>query len=113
VTEQQEPGGAGAPTESGGTTPSQQGTAEQTTATGNLPEVPRTVRADLERQRENVRGTVTYLLIALLAVVLVVGAITLFVGGPMWMNGKDYVQVAISAVSGLLGTAMGFYFGRL
>jgi hypothetical protein len=31
----------------------------------------------------------------------------------MWINGKDYVQIAISAVSGLLGTAVGFYFGRL
>jgi hypothetical protein len=113
VTEQQPPENAGAPTESGGTAPSGQGTTEHTEASGTLPDIPRTVQADLARQQESVRGTVTYLLIALLAVVLIVGAIALFVGVQLWINGKDYVQIAISAVAGLLGTAMGFYFGRL
>lgn len=113
VTEQQPPESAGAPTESGGTTPSDQGTTEHTEAAGSLPDIPRTVQADLARQQESVRGTVTYLLIALLAVVLIVGAIALFLGRQLWINGKDYVQIAISVVSGLLGTAMGFYFGRL
>jgi hypothetical protein len=113
VTEDQEPSNrptTDASAESGGVTPSE---GEPQTAEPVVSETSEPVERDVRRRREQVRGTVTYLLMGIFAGVLIVGAIALFIDAGVWTNARDYLQVAVPAVTGLLGTAMGFYFGRL
>lgn len=67
-----------------------------------------------QRQRElsrmpTVRSLITLLLIGLLAAVLAFGAATCFFP-TAWTNAKDFMSIALPAVTGLLGSAIGFYF---
>lgn len=65
----------------------------------------------VEQRRESVRGSVTGWLIAIFIFVLGFGIIAVFVGGEAWMRYEDFLRFALPAVTGLLGTAIGFYFG--
>jgi hypothetical protein len=98
-----------APIDRGGVSPSETTTPDRY----KVSEVEEPVDRETGRRREEVRGTVTYWLMGIFAGVLLVGAITIFVGGQSWTNAQDFLQTAIPAITGLLGSAMGFYFGRL
>lgn len=66
--------------------------------------------------REAVRSTVTYVFIALFAVVVLsylAAAMWLQADDTHWARLKDVMQVILPAVAGTLGTALGFYFGSL
>jgi hypothetical protein len=83
----------------------------------DLPRLKNPLTTKLEGREKRFVAQSLYLLMAIFAGVLMVGAIALFidvlVDGGVWTNARDYLQVAVPAVTGLLGSAMGFYFGRL
>lgn len=56
--------------------------------------------------QEAVRAIVTVLFIGMLAYVIYYAA-----HGPNWKDQKDWLGVVLPAVTGLLGSALGFYFG--
>ena len=71
---------------------------------------------DPDPARESVRTTVTYVFIALFALVVLcylAAAIWLQADDAHWMRLKDVMQVVLPAVAGTLGTALVFYFGSL
>lgn len=58
------------------------------------------------------RGTVTILLLAAFLGVLAVGAAcSIMIVGTQWTQVKEYINIALPAITGLIGSAMGFYFG--
>jgi len=59
--------------------------------------------------QEGVRSALAILLLVLLWVTIV-GALR-FVSGPAWPNAKEFLNIVIPALSALLGSALGFYFG--
>jgi hypothetical protein len=38
--------------------------------------------------------------------------IATFVGGEVWTNYEEFFRLALPAITGLFGAAIGFYFGR-
>lgn len=65
-----------------------------------------------DRARENVRGTVTVL--ACLVFLIVVVVYLVFAarsGDTQWNHIKDAMQAILPAVTSVLGTVLGFYFG--
>lgn len=56
--------------------------------------------------QELVRAFVTVLLIAVLAYTIYYAS-----HGPKWSDQKDWLSMVLPAVTGLLGSALGFYFG--
>lgn len=80
------------------------------------PEVPDfTPRPELREYRgqlivqEVVRALVTFALAVLLIVTVVFAFLN--VNGPGWANVKELLQILLPVESGLLGGALGFYFG--
>jgi hypothetical protein len=63
-------------------------------------------RADLRRTR----AVLAYLLFALLAA-SVVSSLTYIGSEDSWTRAKEFLQIALPAEIGLLGGAIGFYFG--
>jgi uncharacterized membrane protein len=59
--------------------------------------------------QEGVRSALAILLRVLLWVTIAGGL--RFVGGPHWANAKEFLNIVIPALSALLGSALGFYFG--
>jgi hypothetical protein len=59
--------------------------------------------------QEGVRSALAVLLLVLLWVTIA-GALR-FVSGPDWANAKEFLSIVIPALSALLGSALGFYFG--
>jgi hypothetical protein len=54
---------------------------------------------------------VTIGLIVLFAYALYIGAKAAGTGTDPWKNVKEYLTIALPSITGLLGSAMGFYFG--
>lgn len=59
--------------------------------------------------QEAVRSALAILLLVLLWVTITRGFA--FVGGENWANAKEFLNIIIPALSALLGSARGFYFG--
>lgn len=57
--------------------------------------------------QESVRAAVTFFFIVLLAYVVYYAS-----HGPNWKDQKDWLSTVLPAVTGLLGSALGFYFGK-
>ena len=62
----------------------------------------------LDMQRT--RATLAYLLLALFAVSLI-GSLIYIGSADDWTRAKEFLQIALPAEIGLLGGAIGFYFG--
>jgi hypothetical protein len=56
------------------------------------------------------RGILAYLLFALFAASVLL-SLLLHVGDASWPQAKEFMQIAVPAELGLLGAAIGFYFG--
>lgn len=67
---------------------------------------------DIELIRERTRGRIAYALIALLAVVVLAGAVGLVLGR-MSVDDVKALLSSLGTLTTLVGTAMGFYFGRV
>jgi len=65
----------------------------------------------VEQQREDARLAFTIVMLLLFGVQLLLGGIAVFVGPESWNNAQDYLRVTLPATLGLLGSAIGFYFG--
>lgn len=59
--------------------------------------------------QEFVRAGLAFSFVALFALVIVFGFLKL--GTKEWADAKDYLDILVPAVSALLGSATGFYFG--
>lgn len=68
-------------------------------------------RQPIEEQREDARQTYTIVLLLVFVFQLAIGAIALFFGRHVFANAEEYLRVTLPATLGLLGSAMGFYFG--
>lgn len=75
--------------------------------TVDQPQPPR----EVQQQREDARLVFTVLLLVIFALQLAIGAIALFVGPETWSNAEEYLRVTLPATLGVLGSAIGFYFG--
>lgn len=69
-----------------------------------------------QKRTDFVRTWVTFSLVAIFAGVLVFGGYLAAipqtkVADAFWQNGKEFMSTALPAVTGLLGSAIGFYFG--
>jgi len=84
--------------------------ARSTVAPSTAPPKPAasTVIGDIEMVRERTRATIALAVIALLALVVLSGVIGLAFGKLSVNDVKELVAALIT----LVGTAMGFYFGR-
>lgn len=80
-------------------------------STGRATEVPVPLEREVGRRREQTRTDVTNVLLFILIALLVGGGLAAFVGGEAWKNYDSFLRFALPAVTGLLGTALGFYFG--
>jgi hypothetical protein len=67
---------------------------------------------DPEKDREKVRGRITFATTIVFGVVLVIylGA-AFWATGERWTNKKDAMSSVLPAVTSVLGTVVGFYFG--
>ncbi len=65
----------------------------------------------LEEKREDARLAFTVILLLIFGFQLIIGAIALFVGPDTWNNAQEYLRVTLPATLGVLGSAIGFYFG--
>lgn len=65
----------------------------------------------VEEKREDARLAFTIILLLIFGFQLIIGAIALFVGPDTWSNAQDYLRVTLPATLGVLGSAIGFYFG--
>lgn len=63
----------------------------------------------LGRRQELVRASLSLSLLMLLGLVIVLAFLK--VGTKAWPDAKEFLDVVVPALIGLLGTAMGFYFG--
>ena len=110
MTEEQKPTNE-APAYRRGSISSEKSATQQASDSGGLPDLPKAAKTDIAKEREAVRGTVTYLLMLLLAVVLLLGFYAAMQSEETWINVEDWLQTAVPAITALLGSAMGFYFG--
>jgi len=60
--------------------------------------------------QEFVRGGLAFILVALLFVIVILAFRSIY-NDTDWQNAKELLQVLLPAVTGLLGSALGFYFG--
>lgn len=65
----------------------------------------------VEKKREQIRGNVTGWLLAALFLLLIGGIVAVFSGAETWNRYEELARLAVPAVIGLLGSAIGFYFG--
>ena len=71
-----------------------------------------TPRREVEKQREDTRSTITILLFFLLIAQLGLGGIgAAFLGEQQWAQIDEYLKFTVPGTIGLLGSAIGFYFG--
>ncbi len=64
-----------------------------------------------QRKREDIRGALAITFTVFFGVTLAAGFVAAMVGGEAWTNGRDFLQFALPTITGLLGSAVGFYFG--
>lgn len=73
--------------------------------------VPEPTRERIAKRREGIRGllaaTLTGLFVAMIAAIFV----SAVVGGEQWGRIQEFVQITFGTVAGLVGSAVGFYFG--
>jgi hypothetical protein len=97
-------------------------TIDTTTRDGPVPELVPTPTDDVvvARGRDKVRAATTYWLLGLFSLVLLGAGLSsiLPVGLKddktptlLWTQGKEFMNIALPSVTGLLGTVIGFYFG--
>lgn len=102
------------------TDPQEQGTQGPASQEVGPPSVPATqeVEADdvtppesepIEHKREDARQAFTIVMLFIFAAQLAVGALAVFFGD--WTNAEEYLKVTLPATIGILGSAIGFYFG--
>jgi hypothetical protein len=99
---------------------------DTTAGTSQTPQVETVPTGDvvltLEQQKraDFVRAWITFWLLGLLTLVLLLAGIAAFVPGSLvdaktatvlWTQAKEYLNIALPGVAGLLGTVIGFYFG--
>ena len=61
---------------------------------------------------DQVRRQALWWVLALFSAILVVGAVAAMIGDNAWVNTKDFLGLTFASVVGLVGTVIGFYFGR-
>ena len=66
----------------------------------------------IQEKQENVRGRLAQGLTIIFAVVLILPFVLHMFSPDSWDNAQEWLQVTLPAITGLLGSAMGFYFGQ-
>jgi hypothetical protein len=72
------------------------------------------VSIESTKRTDYVRAAIAFTLLAVFAAVLAFAGFLAFQPGGEkgpWGNGKDFLSIVLPAVTGLLGSAIGFYFG--
>lgn len=112
--------GGGSPPSSAQSTASQprdtdaDGAAPQDEETLDLtkgPPPPEPMFADIEARRDYVRLVVTIGLLSILAFVVVWSCIETASWPDHWNHTKEMLQIILPALTGLIGSVLGFYFG--
>lgn len=67
---------------------------------------------DIDFHRERVRGWIAFGLVGVLAMVVLLGVLGLLIGRLSTPDLKDLLS-SLGLLTTLVGTAMGFYFGRM
>jgi hypothetical protein len=75
-------------------------------------ESPAVPARDINLLRERVRGWIAFGLVGILAVVVVLGMLGLLIGRLSTRELNDLLS-SLGLLTTLVGTAMGFYFGRM
>ncbi len=65
----------------------------------------------LDQQRETTRGKLATRLGWLLIVMVAALFVSAAVGGEQWTRIQEFSQIAFGAITGFVGTVIGFYFG--
>jgi hypothetical protein len=63
----------------------------------------------IEKQREDARQAYTIFMLLIFAGQLLIGGIAVFTGS--WASAEEYLKLTVPATIGVLGSAIGFYFG--
>ncbi len=67
--------------------------------------------ADIEARRDDVRLLVTAGLLAILAFIIVWSCVEAASWPDHWQQTKEMLQIILPALTGLIGSVLGFYFG--
>jgi hypothetical protein len=76
------------------------------------PSPPEPELKDLEVGRDYVRAIVTIGLLSILAFVIVWSCVEAASWQDHWNQTKEMLQIVLPALTGLIGSALGFYFGK-
>ena|SRR5438132_1540773 len=73
-----------------------------------------TASSDVQRieRADKVRREALWSILFLFGLVIAYGAVGAFFGGEVWTNTKEYLQIVLAGITGLVGLVMGYYFGR-
>lgn len=73
--------------------------------------LPEPTRARVAEKREGIRGLIAGALTVLFVAMVVAVFVSAVVGGGQWDRVQEFVQITFGFVAGLVGGAVGFYFG--
>lgn len=91
--------------------PDNTGDVSHTTEAGPVKQVSEPEQQRVAKKREDIRsllaGALTFLFVAM---IIAIFASAVF-GGEQWNRVQEFAQIAFGTVAGLVGSAVGFYFG--
>ena len=79
---------------------------------GSVTRVSEPVEEKIAGKREDIRAWLAGgLTILFMAQIVAIGACGIFCGEEAWMRIQEFAQITFGTVAGLMGSAIGFYFG--
>ncbi len=73
--------------------------------------VPEPTQQRIAKKREDIRGLLDATLTGLFVAMIVAIFLSAVFGGDQWGRVQEFVQITFGTVAGLVGRAVGFYFG--
>ncbi len=72
---------------------------------------PEPAQQRIAKKREDVRGLLAATLTGLFVAMVIAIFVSAVTGGDQWGRVQEFVQITFGTVAGLVGSAVGFYFG--